>query len=49
MVSTKLIYSSSKFVLMFIVIKKMIDKLEETVHDKPPGMNNPETYVLTHK
>ena len=26
----------------------MICKLEETVHDKTPGLNNPETYVLMH-
>ena len=26
----------------------MIDKLEETVLDKTPGLKNPETYVLTH-
>ena len=27
----------------------MKDKLEETVHvNKSPGLNNPETYVLTH-
>ena len=26
----------------------MIYKLEETVHDKTPGLNNPETCVLTH-
>ena len=26
----------------------MFDKMEETVHDKTPGLNNPETYVLTH-
>ena len=26
----------------------MIDKLEVTVLDKTPGLNNPETYVLTH-
>ena len=23
--------------------------MEETVHDKTPGSNNPVTYVLTHK
>ena len=27
----------------------MVDKLEENVHDKTQGLNNPETYVLTHK
>ena len=27
----------------------MVAKVEETVHDKTPGLNNPETYVLTHK
>ena len=33
---------------MFIFITHMKDKLEETVHDiKTPGLNNPETYVLT--
>ena len=26
----------------------MIDSLEETVHDKTPGLNNPETCVLIH-
>ena len=26
----------------------MVDKIEETVHDKTPGVNNPEAYVLTH-
>ena len=26
----------------------MIIKLEESVHDRTPGLNNPETYVLTH-
>ena len=27
----------------------MVDKLEETVFDiKTPGLNNPETYILTH-
>ena len=26
----------------------MIDKIEETVLDKTPGLNNPETIVLTH-
>ena len=25
----------------------MIDKVEETNHDKTPGMNNPDTHVLT--
>ena len=26
----------------------MVDKIEETVHYKTPGLNNPGTYVLTH-
>ena len=26
----------------------MIDKVEEIVHGKTPGLNNPKTYVLTH-
>ena len=26
----------------------MIDKIEETVLDKTPALNNPETYVLTY-
>ena len=25
----------------------MIDELDETVHEKTSGLNNPETYVLT--
>ena len=34
---------------MFIFVTKVIGKLEETIHDiKTPGLNNPETYVLTH-
>ena len=27
----------------------MIDKIDETVWGKTPGLDNPETYVLTHK
>ena len=28
----------------------MIDKLDKTIHDiKTPGLNNPETYVVTQK
>ena len=26
----------------------MVDKTEETIHDKIPRLNNPKTYVLTH-
>ena len=26
----------------------MVDKLEESNHEKKPEMNNPETYLLTH-
>ena len=32
---------------MFISIKELIDKVEETIHDKTPGLNNPDTHVLT--
>ena len=27
----------------------MVEKIEKTVLEKTPGLNNPETYVLTHK
>ena len=48
-VSTKLTYFSSSFVLMFIFIIQMNDKLEELIHEnKTPGLNKPETYVLMH-
>ena len=34
---------------MFLFGIWMIDKLEERfINDKTPGLNNPETYVLTH-
>ena len=26
----------------------MVDEKDETVHDKTPRLNKPETYVLTH-
>ena len=26
----------------------MVDKIEKSVQDKTPGLNNPESYVLTH-
>ena len=49
MLSTKITYSSSKFVLKFNFIKEINDKLEKTLEFNTPGLNNPETYVLTHK
>ena len=33
---------------MFIFKIEVVDKKEETVLDKIPGLNNPETHVLTH-
>ena len=33
---------------MFIFIISLIDKIEETLLDKTPELNKPETYVLTH-
>ena len=49
MLWTKLTYSSSKFVLMLIFVKQMIDKTEETVQNRTPGFNNLDTPVLTHE
>ena len=54
MVSRNLTKPSSKIVLMFIFIKKMINKLDETFHDneaqslfcKASGFNNHKAYVL---
>ena len=47
--STKFTYSSTIFVIVLISYnKEMVDKIEETVLEiKTPGLNNPETSVLT--
>ena len=34
--------------MFFFYNIKMVDKIEETVHKKTTGLNNPETYVITH-
>ena len=33
---------------MFIFLIKIVGKREKTVHHKTPGLNNLESYVLTH-